>query len=308
MNILSILIPPILGGIIALSTNWIAIKMLFRPHKEVRVFGVRLPFTPGLIPKERGHLARKLGEAISSHLLTPDILASKLSDPSVWPLPDCTVGELLESHGISDPGAYLQKTLSQPAKKAADALLPKVIDSLTNFPENYPALDKKLSELIARVADKSLSRLAGLFVNREKIYGNIKEALFSYLSEIENHEPMQEAVHNAIDNLFTMLSSQDDETQLTIIERICAFHIRDGAQVLFQKEPYASTIRRVLEIAAKYMSTHMPIADMIEQKMGDIDIAETEKIILTVVGRELKLIIMLGGVFGFLIGLLSLLV
>jgi uncharacterized membrane protein YheB (UPF0754 family) len=49
----------------------------------------------------------------------------------------------------------------------------------------------------------------------------------------------------------------------------------------------------------------IPIADMVERKMADYDVAEAEAMILSVVGRELKVIVMLGGVFGFLIGLLS---
>ena len=347
MNIIHFLLPPVLGGIIALSTNWIAIKMLFRPHREIRLFGVRLPFTPGLIPKERGRLARKLGEAISSHLLTPDILASKLADPSVWPLPDCTVGEALVGMGIADPVAYLETAISSPIKKAADALLPKAIGGLVNFPEHFPELDQKLADITAQVAEKSISRFAGLFISRDKIYGNIKEALFEYLAKPENQETLRRGIMNVIDSLIvsknigldvgpedgqstyleppaqqeaagkapegtasptTMLAAlfSTNKDNPKLCERICAFHIRDGAQILFQQEPYASTIRRTLEVLASYLATHMPIADMIEQKMSGLDIANTEKIILSVVGRELKLIVMLGGLFGFLIGLLSL--
>jgi len=328
MNIIQFLLPPILGGIIALSTNWIAIKMLFRPHREIRLFGFRLPFTPGLIPKERSRLARKLGEAVSVHLLTPDVLASKLADPSVWPLPDATIGKTLEGLGISDPVGYLETIISSPIKKAADALLPKAIDGLINFPARFPELDQKLEDLTAQVAEKSISRLAGIFVNRSKIYSNIKEAIFEYLTNPENQDIIHEAVMNAIDSLITAKAPQVEnllpptselspanilpalfstgEDSHKICERICSFHIRDGAQMLFQQEPYASVVRRVLEVSATYLATHMPIADMIEQKMGGLDIADTERVILSVVGRELKLIVMLGGLFGFLIGLLSL--
>jgi len=328
MNILQYLLPPVLGGIIALSTNWIAIKMLFRPHREIRLLGIRVPFTPGLIPKERSRLARKLGEAISAHLLTPDILASKLADPAVWPLPDCTVGEALEGMGIKDPVTYLETAISSPIKKAADALLPKAIDGLIHFPERFPDLDQKLSDITAQVAEKSISRLAGLFVNRNKIYDNIKETIFEYLTDPENQIAIREAVMSAIDNLIAAKTPNIETSEATtdtvspttaltalfstgentpkLCERICAFHIRDGAQILFQQEPYASAIRRVLEVLASYMATHMPIADMIEQKMSGLDIADTENVILSVVGRELKLIVVLGGLFGFLIGLLSL--
>jgi len=326
MNIIAILLPPILGGIIALSTNWIAIKMLFRPHKEKRIFGLRIPFTPGLIPKERGRLARKLGEAISTHLLTPDVLADKLADPSVWPLPDCTVGEALESWGISDPPAYVASALSTPAKKAVDVFLPKVVEGLISLPQRFPALDDKLAELTAQVASKSINPFAALFVKHDKIYRNIKEAVFAYLSEPDNQDALREAVHGAIDSVMAaevvslkikeqadlleetghLAESEENAQQQQLGQRICGFHIREGAQILFQREPYASAIRRVLEVAASYLATHMPISEMIEQKLSNLDVAETEKVLLSVVGRELKLIIWLGGLFGFLIGLLSL--
>ena len=313
MHILALLLPPILGGIIALSTNWIAIKMLFRPHREVRIFGIRMPFTPGLIPKERTRLARKLGEAISTHLLTPDILADKLANPATWPLPDATVGEILQSWGIPDPPAYIAAAISQPMKKAADTLLPKAIGGLVHFPEYFPALDSKLAELTAEVAMKSINPLAGLFVRHEKIYANIKEAVFTYLAEPDNQEILKNAIHNGIDSLMVAdtsrvmaLKTQADETQLQLCDRICAIHVKEGAEILFQREPYASIIRRSLEVAATYLATHMPVADMIEQKMSGLDVAETERVLLSVVGRELRMIIWLGGLFGFLIGLLSL--
>jgi len=311
--------------------------MLFRPHREIRIFGMRLPFTPGLIPKERTRLARKLGEAISVHLLTPDVLAGKLADPTIWPLPDATIGECIKGLGIADPVAYLETAISTPVKKAADALLPKVIDGLINFPERFPMLDQKLSDITAQVVEKSISRLAGMFVKRDKIYGNIKESIFEYLSNQENREVIREAVMSAIDNIIAPKTPNDiilpaneaaphstdfltheapismlpalfptNENNRKICERICDFHIREGANILFQQEPYASAVRRVLEVAATYLATHMPIADMIEQKMGGLDIADTERVILSVAGRELKLIVMLGGLFGFLIGLLTL--
>ena len=52
MNIdLSFLLGPIIGGVIGYSTNWLAIKMMFRPHKAKYIFGMKIPFTPGLMPK-----------------------------------------------------------------------------------------------------------------------------------------------------------------------------------------------------------------------------------------------------------------
>ncbi len=64
------LLPPLLGALIGYVTNYIAIRMLFRPLKAWRILGVRLPLTPGIIPAKRGELARKMGEMVGEHLLT----------------------------------------------------------------------------------------------------------------------------------------------------------------------------------------------------------------------------------------------
>lgn len=64
------LIPPLLGAVIGYVTNYIAIRMLFRPLKAWRLAGLRLPLTPGIIPAKRGELAAKMGEMVGEHLLT----------------------------------------------------------------------------------------------------------------------------------------------------------------------------------------------------------------------------------------------
>jgi len=47
------LIPPLLGALIGYVTNYIAIRMLFRPLKAWWFLGVRIPMTPGIIPGKR---------------------------------------------------------------------------------------------------------------------------------------------------------------------------------------------------------------------------------------------------------------
>ncbi|WP_353932150.1 DUF445 family protein [Okeanomitos corallinicola TIOX110] len=66
--------PPILGGIIGYFTNDIAIKMLFRPYRSIYVFGRRVPFTPGLIPRNQERLAKNISNTIMGSLLTPEEL------------------------------------------------------------------------------------------------------------------------------------------------------------------------------------------------------------------------------------------
>ncbi|MDZ7958733.1 MAG: DUF445 family protein [Aulosira sp. DedQUE10] len=63
--------PPVVGGIIGYFTNDIAIKMLFRPYRAIYIGKQRLPFTPGLIPRNQERLAQKISNTIMGSLLTP---------------------------------------------------------------------------------------------------------------------------------------------------------------------------------------------------------------------------------------------
>ncbi|BAY13847.1 DUF445 domain-containing protein [Calothrix sp. NIES-2098] len=66
--------PPVLGGIIGYFTNDIAIKMLFRPYRAIYIGKQRIPFTPGLIPRNQERLAQKISNTIMGSLLTPEEL------------------------------------------------------------------------------------------------------------------------------------------------------------------------------------------------------------------------------------------
>lgn len=69
-----------IGAAIGGVTNHLAIKMLFKPHNAKYIFGKRIPFTPGLIPKRREELAAQMGEMVVGHLLTPEGIRKKLEN------------------------------------------------------------------------------------------------------------------------------------------------------------------------------------------------------------------------------------
>ena len=79
MNLeLSYYLGPLTGSIIGYFTNWLAIKMMFRPHHAKYFFGIKIPFTPGLIPKERGRIAEAVGTSISENLMNKEVLEKNL--------------------------------------------------------------------------------------------------------------------------------------------------------------------------------------------------------------------------------------
>ncbi|EGQ4102417.1 DUF445 domain-containing protein [Staphylococcus pseudintermedius] len=81
--ILVVLFMIVIGAVIGGVTNMIAVKMLFHPFKAYHIFGKRVPFTPGLIPKRRGEIAEKIGQVVEDHLLTESLMREKLETPDM---------------------------------------------------------------------------------------------------------------------------------------------------------------------------------------------------------------------------------
>ncbi len=76
-EVLYLLTFPIVGAVIGWFTNFLAIKMLFRPQKPVRLLGYTLQ---GLLPRRRKELAEKIGETVSRDLLSEVEISALLGD------------------------------------------------------------------------------------------------------------------------------------------------------------------------------------------------------------------------------------
>ncbi|MBI4619080.1 MAG: DUF445 family protein [Desulfobacterales bacterium] len=83
INLLPYLLPPVIGAIIGWFTNKVAIWMLFNPKKEKRVFGLRVPFTPGLIPRDQILIAKSLGTLIEEKLINSEEIDSRITKEEV---------------------------------------------------------------------------------------------------------------------------------------------------------------------------------------------------------------------------------
>lgn len=70
-----IFIPPVTGAIIGWFTNYVAIKMLFRPYRPINLFGYKLQ---GLIPKRRKEIAAGIAKTIERELVSAKDLAAIL--------------------------------------------------------------------------------------------------------------------------------------------------------------------------------------------------------------------------------------
>ena len=71
---------PAVGALIGYGTNYLAVRMLFRPRRPRNVLGWRVQ---GLIPKRRGEIAERIGEIVSQDLVSPESLRQTLLRPEM---------------------------------------------------------------------------------------------------------------------------------------------------------------------------------------------------------------------------------
>ncbi len=124
------LIPVLVGAVIGYFTNWLAIKMLFRPYEEKYIGSFKLPFTPGLIPKEQKRIAENVGQTVSDYLLSEEIIMEKLSDREVEEAIEKGLESYLEKIAEEDKclGDLLEPVfLDQELEKLEDLLLDNLI-------------------------------------------------------------------------------------------------------------------------------------------------------------------------------------
>jgi len=72
-----VFVSALLGALIGWSTNVLAVKLIFRPHKCYKLFG--LISIQGLIPKRREELALAIGEIVEKELLSSEELITQLT-------------------------------------------------------------------------------------------------------------------------------------------------------------------------------------------------------------------------------------
>ena len=90
-----------MGGLIGYGTNTLAVEMLFRPFTPKYIGRWRLPFTPGLIPKEQGRIAESLGSLIETELFSPEVLSQALNTPETKAAISAWLDQLFAKAGAS---------------------------------------------------------------------------------------------------------------------------------------------------------------------------------------------------------------
>ncbi|MBC1343491.1 DUF445 domain-containing protein [Listeria welshimeri] len=191
----TILLMAVIGGFIGAMTNYIAIRMLFRPYKALYLFNKRVPFTPGLIPKRRDELAEHIGKVVVSHLLTEDAIRARLLEENLQKeitetvakmfhekmQLETTPNELLHQLGYENAEGRSISWLETVLEKEINHFL--TIKKTSQMNELIPVmLEKELETKLPHVSERITSKLT-LFIASEEGKLQIKMMLQKFFEE-----------------------------------------------------------------------------------------------------------------------------
>lgn len=223
------IITPALGALIGYFTNWLAIKMLFKPYTEKRIFNIRIPFTPGLIPKERYVLAKKTGEVISNHLLTDEVIADALISDDIHDNIKSFLDKIFENAKVEKKSIsevlndeFQFHNIDIVNKKIADFILKlSKSEQIHNKIVDFSILE--IEKLLKKQAkDLPLDNLRFYFENLFSEYG------YAYLQSEEFQNLIYDSIdrlHNYLkDNTNTMFYSMSEQSKeklkLEVIDKV----------------------------------------------------------------------------------------
>ena len=286
--ILRYIAAPAVGAVIGYCTNYLAVKMLFLPRTEKRIFGHRVPFTPGAIPRGKPRLARAVGEIISTMLLTQSDLSEKIASSEV-----CS-------------------SISERIFAASDKSVKETISQIAGSAENYEALKEKTAKLLAqKILDAALEadftkiiEEEGVSAVREKLAGSMmamfvnEEMIRSFIAPL-SAKLKEKAQENGFDFIKEKLLEEFDKNEN---ESIFALLSKTGLTQDTLKDGVSSLLKKVMPSLSKTLSENLDIAKLIEDKMNAMDVMELERLVLSVMKKELDTIVNLGALIGAVLG------
>jgi len=195
-------IPCIVGAVIGYITNWLAIKMLFRPYEEKRIFGIKVPFTPGLIPKEKQRIAKSVSEAIANHLLSKDTIVKALCSPNIYShiynMVETKIKEIYSS--TKNLKALMEENLGFDQRNLDNINEYIYVGVLNNLNDNVK--DKIVKE-IYNLLQKELKKEPLILerILKEESMGKISEIVYNYASSKDFHQNIKEKINRKLGEL-----------------------------------------------------------------------------------------------------------
>ncbi len=288
----------VMGTVIGYGTNYLAVKMLFRPKHEVMFMGKRLPFTPGVIPKQKDKLAVAVGDVVGNKLLTKEDIKSRLSEEKLK----------------GDITGIITGVLSE-------KLRDEVIKIWKMSDESYEEKKTKLASMTTALIVQSVNSMEiGKMVSNEapKKFHEWVMAEDGFKRRLFNNALVEEVIKGFTESLGKIAQQWIEENGAAIIRREVDKKLDEAENESikslldkggFSEENLLATISDtyddVVDKLVDELMQRVDIPKMIKEKIDQMDVDTLEQIVLKVMKEQLDMIVNLGALIGFALGLIN---
>ena len=287
---------PVVGALIGYLTNWIAVKMLFHPRYEIRIWGRKLPFTPGVIPKGQPRLARGIGNVVKNQLLTTEVMRGiLLSDKMKNQLADAVRKWISEQKAsrvtLKDTALTLtdEDSLHEMVLFARESGAEYLMDRVEEMDLAHIVVEK-----IVVIAQEKLSEsmfgmmIGGGFLN--SIGEMVEKKLREYIQE------------NGQDYLERLIAQEISSLgEKTVGESISLLDDHGINLACLTTQVYEMLIDTYLGKVIEALD----FSKIVEDRINSMKV---EELVLSIMKKELGTIVNLGAVIGFILGLIEVLI
>ncbi|MBQ1849102.1 MAG: DUF445 family protein [Lachnospiraceae bacterium] len=289
MEVLRVILPIVVGATIGYFTNFLAIKMLFRPQKEVRIGKWRVPFTPGIIPKNQPRLAAAIGNAVGSHLINMDsIKESFQKNGTKEKLVKKVATSLYESEACIGDFFSTDENHGELIERFCTVMAGAVTEKVQQM-EFKPIISQIGKETLGDLLNHKMVTMLLTEERQDAIYERIAQALQKYIDE--NGEEMIKAA--------IMTNVQELENK-PIKEIVQAGTSQEGLEHLA-----TSLVDRVAERYGEAMLQAVDVCSVVRERVESMETSEMERLTLSVCNKELQAVINLGALIGAVIGVIN---
>ena len=294
---IQIITAPVVGGLIGLITNGLAIRMMFRPLKPIYIGRFRLPFTPGLIPKERERLAKSIGEVISRELINKDTLKTTLLSGSMKEQFSAKLDEIIDKYRNSGDtvGSIAEKffekeKMQEKLDNAKDVLAQTITKRAIEQDIGRTIVDYAYDEIMSKTKPILKSITASALNSMKKPFANRINDLIASRSK-----PLIEK----------FLDGEADELiNMPLKDIITKYQDRLPEVKEYLWNVYTDIITKKLEGVLDTVG----IAEIVSNKINDFELLELENLVTTLMRKELNALIWLGGLLGLIMGFVNVII
>ena len=291
-------IRPVIGAGIGYITNFVAVKMMFRPIKEYHIGKIRVPFTPGIIPKNKDRIAEAIGQVISENLLDEETLKRQLVQEDVKTRVRAQVVDALNS--LTENTSIIEDSICKfedrekyntDLNRFIDNVSKSIFDTIKETDLGALIQEKIMEETNERFKGSIMGLLGGKAIS-DTISREVKEKVNIYIDE-NGEELIKKMVKSEVEK-YTKASIGDVTTKIGLSN----FDLVELIMSLYENV-VIDKIHKALEI--------INISEIVTSRIKEMDVMELEDLILVIMKKELNALVNLGALIGFILGLVNLL-